>query len=595
MNVVALHAQPDSGERLRPPSQVMRLPRLSAGPPSRLSFVRGLLRRILAENWTIRRTRFDMTDDGIGVAVYVVELPTADVTLVAYSHRAPASVGGDVRDRMVGARASMPTPMRQEEFSGHWDATFALVEGEPDQETLNRLMQNVPLQEKGRFKPTDLALTRGLYNGATIEAMAEALASGYQPSREAINQVRTGIETFSVFGNGKFGLAGFERVCRIPGLRAPFQVEMLILYAIREFTLDLIEHRANSLAMQKGTCASKIESSLRRAFGVGNLTDSGMVPFVIEHPMIIHQWIVARERAIARVRTVATVEEEQAAQFMRLLAEAVDDFSKSGAGVPLNTRSAQLGAGLATVLKSLESDTDWWCTKTAWETIFDKLEASVSIETQEFVYTLVLELYPDLVDALFETMHAKEEHFLDPLMRVSTLLELIDRYYAWALAIDFSDPEAQAQLWRLRKGLLGHELMARDADHNGELEARLGVARDITRLHGALRLFQQRVADDEAVMASFLRARPEFRGMVRRVQLCSKYPYSEIRENALQQDLQVPDILRFTLSNLGAEAIESIDTNVVKSVLFVGAPTAEDLLVNSIESTGFSSPSLPVS
>lgn len=580
MNVVALHAQPDSGERLRPPSQVMRLPRLSAGPPSRLSFVRGLMRRVMSENWTVRQERFDLDAEGTGVAVYVIELPTADVSLVAYSHKAPGSVGGDVRDRLIAADTPMPEPMRQEDFAGHWDATFALVEGVPDADMLERLAQNVPRQEKGRFKPTDLVLTRGLYNGDRIEDIANMLASGRQPSLGMMEAGVSGIETFSVFGNGKFGLAGFERVCRIPGLRAPFQAELLALYAIREFTLDLIGHRASALASLKGVQAATFDIACMRLFGVGNLTDSGMAPFVIEHPLVIHHWIVARERAIARVRGVRKVEEAQAAHFMRLLSETIDNFSQPRAGQVQSKKNEVVAAELASLLGKLQKNTLWWKSEKAWEPLFDCLEDTVSIRTQEIVYTLVLEPYPDLVDSLFQTMYGEEVQDLDPLMRVDILLELIDRYYAWALAIDFSDPSAQARVWRLRAGLLGHELVTRDQEGAGELEARLGIARDVVRLHGALKLFQKRGEDDAAVIASFLRDRPDFRGTVRRVQLCARYPYSEIRENALQNDLRIPEILRFTLSTLGAEKIEDINDHVVMSVLFAGAPTSQDLIEN---------------
>ena len=45
----------------RPPEQVMTLARMGAGFPSRLGFMRSLLRRLDRENWGFDRTCFDVT------------------------------------------------------------------------------------------------------------------------------------------------------------------------------------------------------------------------------------------------------------------------------------------------------------------------------------------------------------------------------------------------------------------------------------------------------------------------------------------------------------------------------------------------------
>src|SRR5437868_1970962 len=59
---------------LRPPSEVMRLARMGASFPTRLSFMRGLIRRMAGEKWSFRRTLFAsraraVTSKQVGAAI----------------------------------------------------------------------------------------------------------------------------------------------------------------------------------------------------------------------------------------------------------------------------------------------------------------------------------------------------------------------------------------------------------------------------------------------------------------------------------------------------------------------------------------------
>ena len=50
----------------RPPDQVMRLARMGSAHPSRLSFLRVLLRRMRAEGWRFDRPVWDVDAQGVG-------------------------------------------------------------------------------------------------------------------------------------------------------------------------------------------------------------------------------------------------------------------------------------------------------------------------------------------------------------------------------------------------------------------------------------------------------------------------------------------------------------------------------------------------
>ena len=56
------------------PSDMMSLERMGCRYPSRLSFSRSMLRRMVKENWHIDRVRFELDKDGYGCAIYEVKI-----------------------------------------------------------------------------------------------------------------------------------------------------------------------------------------------------------------------------------------------------------------------------------------------------------------------------------------------------------------------------------------------------------------------------------------------------------------------------------------------------------------------------------------
>ncbi len=73
------------GVALRSPDTVMRLARMGAGFPTRLSFMRSLIRRMNRERWRIVPTRFELDDDGYGTVVYTAITPERRYSLIGYS------------------------------------------------------------------------------------------------------------------------------------------------------------------------------------------------------------------------------------------------------------------------------------------------------------------------------------------------------------------------------------------------------------------------------------------------------------------------------------------------------------------------------
>ena len=249
---------------LRSPDTVMRLDRMGAFFPTRLSFMRVLLRRLSLEEAVVRRVMWEMDNNGYGHAVYSVDLGEHTYSLVAFA----LPLSEDHRTDRVIAEA--------------WDSSFVLFDGVPDATDIVRLQKNAPLQESGRFDGCDLILSRANKSVRLFNHVVEALASGRQPDPEMLGTIGYLMRTTAVYGNGKFGIADRQAISGRPGLTESFQAEMLIVWLIRGFTIDLVEHIARA---RSPDTFIPMERGIKRHLGVGNATGLGMAPFLVNHPI----------------------------------------------------------------------------------------------------------------------------------------------------------------------------------------------------------------------------------------------------------------------------------------------------------------------
>ena len=267
----------------RAPDKVMRLSRLGSLHQCRLSFMRQLTRRMAREGWEISRPVFDIDNKGVGRAVYSAKGPNRTYSLVAFAHDLPA----EMRSDRVIAEA--------------WDATFTLYDGMPSEADIDRLEANVPLQEAGRISEDELSLSRANRSVRLWAHVVDALASGRQPDAEQIDSVGYLMRTTAVYGSGKFGAADREKIADREEMQAPFQAEMLSVYLTRVFVRDLVQHMARA---RGGDNTVDLDPAIARRLGIGNSTGLGMAPFIVNHPVLFNNWIIVREEAIARVRSL---------------------------------------------------------------------------------------------------------------------------------------------------------------------------------------------------------------------------------------------------------------------------------------------------
>lgn len=553
MRGAALNPVPDVARYRRDPDTVMRLARMGAAHPTRLSFLRQMLRRMDQEGWRFDRPVWEFDARGQGQAVYRAIGPERTYSLVAFGHDLP----DEMRSDRVIATA--------------WDATFALFDGTPDAEDLARLARNVPLQEAGRVSARELSLSRANKSVRLFAHVVERLAAGQQPDAAQLAETGYLMRTTAVYGSGKFGAADRARIAERPEMRAPFQAEMLSVWLTRAYTVDLVEHLAR---VRGGAQAVALAPELRRSLGVGNSTGLGMAPFLVRHPVLLNNWMVAREEALARVRAQEAAMPESLAGFEAALTAAQDNAAGWQSGHPLQqARLVELRDGLAQIMAHVRGD---WSRGGAhpWDALWCWAETHVPLEAQEALAAAMIEPHGDLVDGLAACMEAEEERAfgIDGAMTVAEARALLAERYGWALGLDHTAPEGCARFWYVSEEKLEPRLGERAAEPGAERELPLDISRQAVALSEALAAWPE-----DTPLARMLLAVPEHRHILRRVQMAAEHPFAEIRDNLIAADVMPIDMLRCKLAFFGATRFDPRSDRWVRISLFQGEPYPQDL------------------
>lgn len=537
----------------RSPDTVLRLDRMGSAHQTRLSFLRTLLRAAAKEKWRFSCPRFDIDACGVGTAVYQTDAGERTYSLVCFGHDLPA----EKRTDRVIAEA--------------WDATFVLFDGTPSEADIQRLFANVPRQEAGRYLASELVLARANRSVRLFDHVVDVLASGMQPDVERLDATGYLMRTTAVYGNGKFGIADRDRIQSRPEMSGPFRAEMLTVYLIRSFTIDLAEHMARLRAPDR---AVTLAPAVRRRLGVGNATGLGMAPFLVRHPLLLHKWISARETALARVRSLAAADESTRVHFFSALASGQRQVSRWTTDDSVQApRIAGLAMDLDRLRDVIQSD-GLLHGPYPWDATYRWAARQLSLEGQEFTVSLLLEPHGALVDDLATQMAADEaaDFGIDGAQRCGDLLADIERCYPWALATDFTHPDSAALFWYVSEEKLEPRLGMRATELGADLEQPLAVARDAAMLHTALRS-----ESPDALVGSYLLRFPEHRHAVRRAQILARHPYAEIRDNLIGADLRAIDILRCKLAFFGATRFDPRSDKWVRITLYQGAPFPNEL------------------
>lgn len=530
---------------LRTPDRVMRLERFGAMMPTRLSFLRSLTRRLAAERSTLTRPVWTLDASGFGRAVYTITLGGHPYSLVALSQDLPAEKR---TDRVIATA---------------WDAAFVLFDGIPDAGDLDRIAQAAPKQEAGRFGPRDLVLSRANKSVRLFDHCVARLRAGDQPDAAMIRDIGYLMRTTAVYGNGKFGISDRRRIANRPGLSGPFAAEMLTVWMIRNFTHDLVAHVGGA----------PLAPHLRRHLGIGNATGLGMAPFLVSHPVLLNNWMLARETALARVRAIPDLTLAQIDRLLALAARAAAHLAEWH--VPDAKHDAEIRA-LEQEFAAFRRDTlnsDAFRAANPLDHVMRAAESG-SIALQELSVALLLEPFPDLVDGLAECMADPFGFTGTHIATTDALKTAIVTQFEWALSTDYGAADACERFWYVSAEKLEPRLGNRHTDMGADVETPLDVARRVTALYAAL-------PDTSIPVDTFLDTAPEHLMAVERVEIAASHPYSEIRDNLIGATCLPIDMLRAKLSFFGATKFDPKSDLWTRITLCQSAPLPEDVAMGA--------------
>ena len=536
--------------QLRDPNEIMKLSRLGSFHQSKLSFLRSFLKEF--KDWNFKRSLFDLDEKGYGVAVYSFSKNERTYSLICFANKISDY---ERSDRVIATK---------------WDAAFTLYDGVPSKLDIDRLKKNVPKQEGGRLTYKELTLSRANKSIRMFNHVVENLSNGIQPDKKLLSEVGYLYRTTAVYGSGKFGLADRFRIKNRKEIYGPFRLEMMLVYLVRQFTFDQVDHIAMHRNPKK---AVKLDNDVSRNLGIGNSTGLGMAPFIVNHPTLLNNWILARETALKKVREIKKINKNQKDIFLSCLKKSLKNIST------WNTDSEYQKNKINDLLKDLNKlftfieifdfEGDF-----AFNKLYLWIEKNLKDECIEYIVSMMLEPYDEIVDPLISGMSSEEEKFFNiPGDRtIEDLRNILEEKYNNILKIDFDDKKNKRNFWFISKNKEEPRYADRYKEIGADLEQPLAIARDIKRLYE--RINNQK---NSLPIGKFLNENNDLRHVVRRAFIIEKFPYSEIQDNTIGSNVIPIDMLRLKLSFFGAVKFDPRSDKWLRICMFQGAPLPNEL------------------
>ena len=546
-------------QKVRENDNYMKLSRMGSRYPSRLSFSRSMLRRLINDNWEIHKSKFDLDKHGFGTVVYEIIINKQTYSLVCFSAFLDDK---DRSDRVIASK---------------WDTAYTLHVGKLSDQDLNRLKKTIPLQESGRNSPDELILSRANKSVRLFQYVVDCLSNGNQPDIYEINKVGYLLRTTAVYGSGKFGLSDFTNTKNTTVFNQPFRAEMLSVYLIREFSIELVEHVARQINPKK---AVKLDRKIKQHLGIGNSTGLGMAPFIIKHPKLINKWMKQYTKTLEEISQIE-LDNIVFEKYKKLLNKALSYLEEVNTSDEFQINKNKLTTEDLKKYISYINDLDL-SQKFKWLDILDYCDSNFNNDTKEIARVQLIELYPQISEELAEDMADEEIMDIDGNQSIGDLKKIINDKYSWIKNIDFNNKDSNYLFWYVSAAKLEPRLGERYNEQGSELEQNLGIAKMVNDL------FKQiENVDENQLICEFLLMHPEYRGIVKRIQSLKNYPFSEVQDNVLDKKTMPIDMLRVKLSFFGANRYDPKSDRWLRVSFFSGAPYLSDLNNKNVDEWGF--------
>ena len=537
--------------KLRDPNIIMKLSRLGSFHQSRLSFLRSFLSEF--KDWNYRRDLFNLNENGYGTAIYSFKKDDRVYSLICFANK----INDDERsDRVIATK---------------WDAAFTLHDGIPLKKDIERLKNQVPKQEIGRLSYKELTLSRANKSVRVFDHVVESLSNGVQPNLELLEKVGYLYRTTAVYGSGKFGLADRFRIKNREEINGPFRLEMMLVYLVRQFTFDQVNHVAKN---RNPKSAVKLDPKICKNLGIGNSTGLGMAPFIVNHPTLLNNWIFCRETALKKIRELKNVNNKNRDLFKDCIRNSIKNITS------WNTESEYQLKKIRLLLKDVKKFLNFlekefnFQKNYPFNELYLWLERETCEECIEYIVSIMMEPFGEIIQPLIKKMSSDEEKYFNiPTDRtVGDLKVILEKKYPNILIIDFEKKGNHKKFWFISKNKEEPRIADRFEEQGSNLEQPLAIARDIKKLYDRLSSIKKSLK-----IGQFLTNNNDLRHVVRRAFIIEKFPYSEIQDNTISENTIPIDMLRLKLSFFGALKFDPRSDKWLRICMFQGAPLPNEL------------------
>ena len=165
-----------------------------------------------------------------------------------------------------------------------------------------------------------------------------------------------------------------------------------------------------------------------------------MAPFIVNHPTLLHNWIYCREKALKEIRSLEIVNAKELNFFNECLIKSKASINSWVTESNYqNIKINSLKDGLTKFEKFLKDE----CSieeKYLWNKIYILgLENNLEDECLEYIVSMMMEPYDDIIEPLINNMSSEEEEYftIPTHKKVSELKKIIENNYKSIIKIDF--------------------------------------------------------------------------------------------------------------------------------------------------------------
>ena len=299
-----------------------------------------------------------------------------------------------------------------------------------------------------------------------------------------------------------------------------------------------------------------------------------MAPFIVNHPTLLNNWILCRETALKKIREIKSIDVREKNLFKSCLKSSIKNITS------WNTESEFQQKKIKDLLRDIQKLLDFIENKFNFEEdypfnrIYLWIEKETCEECIEYVVSIMMEPFGKIIEPLVKQMSSDEDQYFNiPTYRtIKELRSIIQDRYSNILSINFKEKKNQKKFWFISRNKEEPRIADRFKEQGSDLEQPLAIARDIKKLYERLQL-----SKDDQTVDKFLADNSDLRHVVRRAFIVEKFPYSEIQDNTISEDMVPIDMLRLKLSFFGALKFDPRSDKWLRICMFQGAPLPDDL------------------